>query len=138
MLRAFRQSSASDPIVLGSHRKPEAVLLPFVQYKNLTSSTPASESTLDRLTACRALIQRLADLNNVGKISVFGSVSRGTETAESDVDLLIEPRPSTSLFDLAQLEIDLEQLLGRTVDIISRNALDPKRDAEILAEAISL
>ncbi|HEY5231289.1 MAG TPA: nucleotidyltransferase domain-containing protein [Galbitalea sp.] len=137
-LKAFRRSADSAPVVLGSHRKPEAVLVPFGQYQRLVSQPYPTASVLDQLRSRRDLLHRLAALNNVGEIAVFGSVARGTETADSDIDFLVEPHETTGHFQLAQLAIDLEQLFERRVDVVSRNALDPKGDAQILTEAISL
>ncbi len=71
-------------------------------------------------------------------MKVFGSVARGDDGPDSDIDLLVEPADDASLFDLAQLEIDLEDLLGRPVDVVSRRALVAGRDDAILREAIAL
>lgn len=59
-------------------------------------------------------------------------------TSTSDVDLLVDPAEGASLFDLAQFEIHMEQLIGRPIDVVSRRALDPISDRELLAEAIPL
>jgi predicted nucleotidyltransferase len=69
---------------------------------------------------------------------VFGSVARGDDTEQSDVDLLVDPEPDASLFDLAQFELDLESLLDRPVDVVSRRSLDPERDRAVLNEAVEL
>lgn len=68
---------------------------------------------------------------------VFGSVARGDESAESDVDFLVRFAPGSSLFDLMRLQDELAGLLGRPVDVISAGALKD-RDAHILAEAVAL
>jgi uncharacterized protein len=52
-------------------------------------------------------------------VAVSGSVARGEETQESDVDFLVEFEPGSSLFDLADLEDALASLLGRRVDVVS-------------------
>ena len=57
--------------------------------------------------------------HGTGKVMVFGSVARGDADAESDVDLLVEFTPDATLFDLAGLELSLEGLLGRPVDVMS-------------------
>ena len=134
-LRRFRLSPGEAPVILGSHRKPEAVLLPFARYAEL-DRPPVDE--LRRLRDKRAVIMRLAALNNIGAVAVFGSVANGTATNLSDVDLLVDPDDSATLFDLAQFEIDLEQVLERSVDVVSRASLDPSRDAAILASALPL
>jgi uncharacterized protein len=139
-LKKFRADPTASPVVLGSHRKPEAVLLPYIDYQRLlehTTAAPAA-SVLDQLRTSRDLIGRLALLNKLDRVAVFGSVARGTETAASDVDLLVDPHDDASLFDLAQFTIDMEQLLGRPVDVVSRRSLDRNRDKQILAEAVLL
>lgn len=70
-------------------------------------------------------------------IAIFGSVARGDETANSDVDFLVEFDPGSSLFDLADLEADLSTVLAARVDVVSLGGLKP-RDREIRAEAIWL
>lgn len=137
-LKTFRRSQASPPVVLGSHRKPEAVLIPFARYQELVSRPHSTRPVMDEIRARRDLVRRIAALNNVGAIAVFGSVARGDETSSSDIDLIVDPGVNTSYFHLAQLAIDLEQLFGHPVDLVSRDALDPLRDADILAEAIPL
>lgn len=85
-----------------------------------------------------ALIRRIASFNNIDAVAVFGSVARGTETESSDVALLVTPAAGASLFDLAQFEIDISELTGRRVDVVSRRALDAQRDKAIISEAIGL
>lgn len=67
----------------------------------------------------------------VKKAALFGSVVRGTAQERSDIDLLIDPPERFSLFDLAGLKVDLEEALGRTVDIIEYQSIKP-----ILKDAI--
>jgi uncharacterized protein len=109
--------------------------LPFARYAEL-DRPPVDE--LQRLRDKRAVIICLAALNNVGAVAVFGSVANATATDLSDVDLLVDPDDSATLFDLAQFEIDLEQVLERSVDVVSRESLDPSRDAAILASSLPL
>ncbi|MET4780776.1 nucleotidyltransferase domain-containing protein [Glaciihabitans sp. UYNi722] len=139
-LRGFRKSTSASPVVLGSHRKPEAVLLPFSVYQKLLTAGDAhgAQSMLDDLRSRRELISRLAQVNRLRSVSVFGSVARGDETADSDIDLLVEPDDEASLFDLAQFGIDMEQLLGREVDVVSSRALIDGVDRHILQQAIPL
>lgn len=141
VLRRFRDGDR-EPVILGSHRKAEAVIVPFDDYRPepspVSGPAPSSAPTLADLRARRRLILRLADLSRFDRVRVIGSVARGDATVESDVDLLVEPRPDASLLDLAQFADDLEQLLGRPVDILSERSLDPSRDAAILADAVAL
>lgn len=70
-------------------------------------------------------------------MAVFGSVARGEATDDSDIDLLVEFEPGSSLLDLIELEEALLTLLGTNVDVISAGAL-LERDAEIRRDAVPL
>lgn len=66
---------------------------------------------------------------------VFGSVSRGTDTETSDLDLLVDPLPGTTLFDLGGLQVDLEEMLGVSVDVVTPKGLRERYRERVLAEA---
>lgn len=68
---------------------------------------------------------------------LFGSVARGDETPDSDIDFLVDFAPGTSLFDLVDLIADLRALLGVSVDVVSTGGL-LDRDDDIRAEARDL
>ena len=68
---------------------------------------------------------------------MFGSVARGEAGEDSDIDLLVDFDPDSSLFDLLHLTQELEQLLGHRVDVVSTGGLKD-RDETILAEAVDL
>lgn len=70
-------------------------------------------------------------------VAIFGSVARGEEGVGSDVDFLVEFEPGSSLFDLMDLEDELANLLGLSVDVVSAGGLK-ERDQHIRDEAISL
>ena len=139
-LRRFRTGDL-EPVVLGSHRKPEAVILPYATY--LATAAPGGSGapvapTLDSLRRHRRLIMRLAQVANIDTVRVCGSVARGESTATSDIDLIVDPKPDASLLDLAQFADDLEQLLGHSVDALSARSLDPVIDSAMLADAVTL
>lgn len=139
ILRGFRtDESAADPVVIGSHRRADAVLMPIARYRELTASTNGRSPLLPELRRRRELIERLARANRVERVLVFGSVARGDDNPTSDLDLLVHPAADATLFDFAQLEMDLEALYERPVDVVSIRSLDARRDAGILAEAIPL
>lgn len=140
ILREFRANPRSArPVTIGSHRRPEAVLMPFEQFRDLSVAPPEpSKPLLQLLLDRRDLIRRLASLSNINRVAVFGSVARGTESESSDIDLLVDPSENASLFDLAQFEIDMTSLTGRDVGVVSRRSLDQQRDGEILSEAVEL
>jgi predicted nucleotidyltransferase len=70
-------------------------------------------------------------------VALFGSVARGDDTDDSDIDFLIEFEDGSSLFDLMHLQDELAALLGCSVDVVSARGLKP-RDEHIRAEAIAL
>lgn len=136
VLRGFRADGlAANVVVVGAHRKAEAVIVPVAQFDDPRRTAGSVWSLLHRR---RSLIASLARANKVLTVRLFGSVARGDDTAESDIDLLVEPAPDATLFDLAQFELDLEALLERPVDVVSRGSLDPERDQALLAEAVEL
>ena len=57
------------------------------------------------------------------EVHVFGSVARGDDTSESDVDLLVTFEKVASLFDLIRMQRELEELLGRKVDVLDMDAV---------------
>ncbi|CAG8870197.1 hypothetical protein PS627_03904 [Pseudomonas fluorescens] len=66
---------------------------------------------------------------------VFGSVLDGTDRDGSDLDLLVDTLPGTTLFDLGGLQMELETLLGVQVDVLTPEDLPPTFRAQVLAEA---
>ncbi len=74
---------------------------------------------LDRLQQLKDEIRRLAIKNNAGKIYVFGSCARKEETPNSDIDFIADFKEHATLFDQASLELDLADLLGCSVDVVS-------------------
>jgi len=71
---------------------------------------------------------------DVTKAALFGSIVRGEVTKKSDIDLLVEFRGQKSLLDLAGLKIELEELLGKKVDVLTYNSLYPLLKKRILSE----
>jgi predicted nucleotidyltransferase len=92
---------------------------------------------LDLIMERKVDIKLAALRNKAISIALFGSVARGEDTNESDFDFLVEFSPEASLFDQAGLQIELEELLGCKVDVISQGGLKPK-DSQILREAVYL
>ncbi|MEX3959653.1 nucleotidyltransferase family protein [Trinickia sp. EG282A] len=87
------------------------------------------------LNAHRAEIRRIVEDNRASNARVFGSVLRGEDTEESDLDLLVEPRPGMSLLNVGIIRYKLADLLGVKVDVLTPNALPDKFRARVLAEA---
>ena len=136
------KSDPSQVAIIGSHRKPEAAIIPYVTYLELKDRATTVEDTtsLEAIKSRAGLITRLGASWGMSSIAVFGSVARGEETPDSDVDFLVNAEPGRTYFDIAGFEIDLEQLLGRPVDVLTRDALnesDP-RDKAMLDDAVLL
>ena len=66
---------------------------------------------------------------------VFGSIVHGSDTDGSDLDLLVDPLPGITLFDLGGLQVELETMLGVPVDVLTPADLPIKFRAQVLAEA---
>jgi predicted nucleotidyltransferase len=95
--------------------------------------------TLDQLLReKRDDIKRVAARHGASNIRVFGSVARGEAGPESDIDLLIDVGPITSSWFPAGLILDLEDLVGRRVEVITEKALNPELRDYVLREAIPL
>ena len=69
---------------------------------------------------------------------VFGSVLRGEDTETSDLDILVDPTPETTLLDIGAIRHELHRLLGVPVDVLTPNALPERFRARVLAEARSI
>ena len=87
------------------------------------------------LEANRELIRRIVAMHRGSNPRVFGSVVHGDDTDGSDLDLLIDPRPNTSLLDIAQIQVELEAQLGVPIDVLTPSALPMKFRDQVLREA---
>ncbi|MDZ4774102.1 MAG: nucleotidyltransferase family protein [Planctomycetota bacterium] len=83
-------------------------------------------------------ILRLAARHGARNVRVFGSVARGQDDEDSDVDLLVDMDPGRSLLDLGGLSSDLEALLDRRVDIVTMAGLRDRIRERVLGEAKAL
>jgi len=71
---------------------------------------------------------------DVKRAALFGSFVRGEQREDSDIDILVEFKDGKSLLDLAGLKIELEEALGRKVDVLTYNSLHPLLRDKILQE----
>ncbi len=83
----------------------------------------------------RNAIRQATNRFRVANPRVFGSVLHGEDLDGSDLDLLVDALPGTTLFDLGGLQDELESLLGVPVDLLTPGDLPPKVRAIVLAEA---
>ncbi|MEA2694276.1 MAG: uncharacterized protein QOJ16_3663 [Acidobacteriota bacterium] len=86
----------------------------------------------------RDAILRLAARHGASNVRVFGSVARGDADRQSDVDFLVEMASGRSLMDLGGLLVDLEELLGRRVDVVTERGLRGRIRERVLQEALPL
>lgn len=94
--------------------------------------------TLAELRARREEILAIAARHKAGHVRVFGSVARGEATPESDVDFLVTYQKGVSLFDVAGLYLDLQDLLGVRVDVADDSVLRARYRESILSSAVLL
>ena len=83
-------------------------------------------------------IKDLAQQFGIKNLRVFGSIAKGQDNENSDLDLLVEASPTTKLFDICGLQIELEELLNLKVDVVTDNSLPPKFKEEVMQYAIPL
>ncbi|MGH7964312.1 MAG: nucleotidyltransferase family protein [Candidatus Binatia bacterium] len=83
-------------------------------------------------------ILRIAAKHGAYNVRVFGSVVRGEAGPDSDIDLLIERGPTTSSWFPAGLVLELEEVLGQRVDVVTEKALNRHLRDRVLREAIPL
>jgi predicted nucleotidyltransferase len=86
----------------------------------------------------REEILELVRRHRVCHVRLFGSMAHGTATADSDADFLVDLGETASAFDLGALLMDLQELLGRRVDVVTESALHPSLKECVLREAIPL
>jgi uncharacterized protein len=84
----------------------------------------------------RAAIRTVVERHRACNARVFGSVLHGDDKEGSDLDILIDPTPNTTLMDVARIQVELEKLLGVAVDVLTPKALPDKFRGAVLAEAV--
>ena len=99
-------------------------------FLRLTTMKP-SEALAAHSTEIRQLVSRFG----LSHPCVFGSVLNGTDTDQSDLDLLVEPVESTGLLTLAVFKVEAERLLGVPVSVLTPNGLPPKFRSTVLRRA---
>ncbi|HGO5823621.1 TPA: nucleotidyltransferase family protein [Mannheimia haemolytica] len=85
-------------------------------------------------TEIMAISQQFA----VENLRVFGSVAKGLDTEKSDLDILVDTTPKTTMLDLCGLQMELEELLGIRVDVLTPRSLPEKFRQQVLNEARAL
>src|SRR5919199_1187284 len=103
----------------------------------MSETTTPVMPALEELRARRDEILDLAARHGVLSVRVFGSVARGEPNAK-DVDLLLEMEAGRSLLDLAGFHVDVQDLLGVEVDVVTVNGLRERVRPDVLADAVAL
>jgi len=88
------------------------------------------------LASHREAIRRVVEVHRARNPRVFGSAALGCDTENSDLDLLVDPTPETTLLDIGAIRHELLQLLGVPVDVLTPKALPEKFRDTVLAEAV--
>ncbi len=92
----------------------------------------------EALALYRTQIREIALRHRVSGVRVFGSVLRGDDVAGSDLDLLVDPTPATTLMDIGAIRFELKKLLGLEVDVLTPNGLPAKFRDQVLREAVAV
>jgi len=83
----------------------------------------------------REILPHVTERYHVEGLALFGSWARNEASEESDIDILVDFSPGADLLDLSGLKIYLEDLFGRTVDVVPKRAIREELKAAILADA---
>lgn len=92
----------------------------------------------EALASNRDAIRRVVEANRARNARVFGSVLHGLDTEGSDLDILVDPTPETTLMDVAAIQVELQGLLGVSVDVLTPRALPDAFRNRVLEEAIPI
>ena len=84
----------------------------------------------------RAAIRQVVASHRAKNARVFGSVIRGQDSEGSDLDLLIDTTPETTLMDVAAIQVELQTLLGVSVDVLTPKALPESFRNRVMSEAV--
>jgi predicted nucleotidyltransferase len=90
----------------------------------------------EALNKNRVQIRQIVASHHGSNARVFGSVAKGEDTNQSDLDILIEPTNETTLFDIGAIRRKLKDLLGVTVDVLTPNSLPDHFREEVIASSV--
>jgi predicted nucleotidyltransferase len=93
---------------------------------------------LDNIHIHRQQVLDLAAQYRAGNVRLFGSVLRGEVARGSDIDMLVDPLPGATLFDLGGLQLELQELLGVPVDLLTPGDLPESWRQSVLSVAVPL
>lgn len=90
------------------------------------------------LEANREALRAITARHRVRNVRVFGSVLHADDTEASDLDLLVDPTPQTTLMDIAAIQVDAERELGLRVDVLTPKSLPASFRERVVREAVPL
>lgn len=118
-------------------RIAQTLRVPVEQF--LTEDAPPTDpDPLTTIRSQRDAILRICRRHGARLPRLFGSIARGDATPESDIDVLIEMEPGRSLLDQAALLVELRELLGRDVDVVTTDGLRDRIRERVMNEAVPL
>ena len=106
--------------------------------RNSEGGAGGGHAILELLRKKREAILEIAARHGARNVRVFGSSARGEADEESDIDLLVDLEPERSLLDHAALWLELQDVLGRRVDVVSGRGIKPRIRDRVLEEALPL
>lgn len=83
----------------------------------------------------RAAVRQIVERHHARNARIFGSALHGEDTGESDLDILVDPTEETTLFDLGAIQVELVELLGVEVDLLTPGSLPDRWKERVLSEA---
>ena len=95
-------------------------------------------SVSNTIKSRREEIMKIAKKFGAINVRVFGSMARGEEGPESDLDVIVEMEKGASLLDIIAIKQDIEDLLGRKVDVVTEASISPYIREKVLGEAVNL
>lgn len=127
-----------ERLLAASGRQLRIEAPPLAENARATSARGQLGPIADRLRRRRARVLDIARKRGIDKVRVFGSVARGEATAASDLDLLVELKPGSTLVDLAGFRREVAEHLDIPVDVATPDMLKDRLRDEVLAEALPL
>ena len=119
------------------HRLSRSGLIVTARYNH--GMNPLARTSLPPLlTQNREALLALAERRGLRNVRVFGSMARGDDDPNSDVDLLVDAPPGTSALALCGLAIDAERLLDKPVDVVTEGFLHPSMRERVFNESVPL
>lgn len=132
---AFQRQALQEPVTITQHGKPAIVAMSVAEYRRLKGANRPDESSraayapvVNRQDAIQRIRAHRTELEALGAahVTLFGSIARDEGVAESDVDVIVDSADGEALglFKLGDIKDQLERILGRDVDVISRRGLN--------------